>query len=91
MIRKPDEGNKSTMPHVNELYVVRLYDGFDNLWMDVSGPVPKEEADRIWKEKTDDGKKMTKFDDIDYYAVFPADTRMLYRDKSEGGLGGRDS
>lgn len=61
-----------------KLYVVRLYDGFDRLWMDVSDPVSYDEAERIWNEKTDDGTKMTSYDDIDYYRVFPADTKMLY-------------
>lgn len=61
-----------------ELYVVRLYDGFDNEWMDVSKPVSAEEADRIWREKTEGGTKNTSYDDIDYYRVFPADTTMLY-------------
>lgn len=72
------------------LYVVRFYDGMDNVWMNVSCRVTKEEATRLWNEKTDNGKRNTKFADIDYYAIFPADTVMLYRDKSEGGLGGRD-
>ncbi len=63
---------------VSGLFVVRLYDGFDYCWMDVSEPVSRNEAERIWKEKTDDGKRNTKYDDIDYYAIFPADTRMLF-------------
>ena len=61
-----------------ELYVVRLYDGFDNEWMDVSEPVSRKEAEKILNEKTEDGTKNTKFDDIDYYAIFPADTIMYY-------------
>ena len=66
-----------------KLYVVRLYDGFDNLWMDVSKPLPKDEAHKILMEKTKDGTKNTKFDDIDYYAIFPADTTMMF--SSEAG------
>lgn len=65
-----------------DLFVVRLYDGFDNRWIDVSGAVNKDEADRIWREKTQNGKKSTSYNDIDYYRVFPADTRMLYADWS---------
>lgn len=72
------------------MYVVRFYDGFDNVWMNVSEPVTEEEANRIWNEKTDNGKKNTTYSDIDYYKIFPADSVMLYRDVSEGGLGGRD-
>lgn len=62
-----------------ELFIVRLYDGFDNKWMDVSEPVSKEEADRIWNEKTENGKKRTSYEDIDYFEIFPADTQMLFR------------
>lgn len=67
-------------PNVDK-FVVRLYDGMDNVWMDVSEPVSKEEADRIWNQKTDNGTKKTKFDDIDYFKVFPADTNMVFRDR----------
>ena len=61
-----------------EKFIVRLYDGFDNEWMDVSSPVSKEEAQKIWNNKTKDGTQMTKFEDIDYYAIFPADTVMHF-------------
>jgi hypothetical protein len=59
-------------------YIVRLYDGFDNEWIDVSEPVSKEEAEKIWNEKTNNGTRKTKFDDIDYYKIFPEDTIMFY-------------
>ena len=61
-----------------ELFVVRLYDGFDGMWMDVSESVSREEAERIWNKKTDNGKRMTKYADIDYYQIFPADTKMYF-------------
>jgi hypothetical protein len=61
-------------------FIVRLYDGFDNQWMDISKPVSKEEAQKIWAENTNGGTKNTKYSDIDYYAIFPADTKMLYSD-----------
>jgi len=61
-----------------KLYVVRLYDGFDNIWMDVSKPLPYDEAHKILMEKTKDGTKNTKYDDIDYYKMFPADTTMMF-------------
>lgn len=64
---------------MTELFVVRLWDGMDGIWMDVSESVSKEEADRIWAEKTKNGTKNTKYDDIDYYCIFPADTVMRYR------------
>jgi hypothetical protein len=70
-----------------KLYVVRLYDGFDHLWMDVSGPLPYKEAHKMLMEETKDGTKNAKFEDIDYYAIFPADTTMMY--SLEGGYKGR--
>lgn len=72
---------------MEKLYVVRLYDGFDNMWLDVSGPLPYDKAKEIWLEKTNNGTKFTKFNDIDYYKIFPADTRMMY--SSEAGYRGR--
>jgi hypothetical protein len=63
---------------IGKLYVVRLYDGFDNEWMDVTVPLPYDEALAEWNLRTDDGQKMTKFEDIDYYRIFPSDTRMLF-------------
>ena len=64
---------------MEEKFVVRLYDGFDYVWIDVSEPVSKEEANRIWNEKTENGTRKTKYEDIDYFAIFPADTVMHYR------------
>lgn len=61
-----------------KLFVVRLYDGMDNCWMDVSEPLPKIEADQVWLEKTDNGTRATHYDDIDYYRVCPADTKMVH-------------
>ena len=73
-------------PEPEKLFVVRLYDGFDHQWMDVSGPLPKAEADKVWNEKTKNGTKKTRYGDIDYYAIYPADTRMIY----SGGFGAHD-
>jgi hypothetical protein len=61
-----------------ELFVVRLFDGMDFKWMDVSDPVPKDEARKIWTQKTEDGAKSASYFDIDYYAIFPADTKMVF-------------
>ena len=66
---------------IEEKYIVRLYDGFDNEWMDISKPVSKDEAMKIWNKETLDGTKNTCFDDIDYYKIFPADTRMFFSSK----------
>lgn len=38
---------------MDSLFIVRLYDGMDNQWIDVSGPLPYDEANKIWREKTD--------------------------------------
>ncbi len=68
-------------PHLNKAdcnkFVVRLYDGFDNEWIDITEPLPLNEAMKVWRENTKDGTEKYKYDDIDYYDVFPADTKML--------------
>lgn len=61
------------------LYVVRLYDGFDRKWLDVSEPVSKQEAEKISDEKTKGGAQNTCYADIDYYNIFPANTKMRWR------------
>jgi hypothetical protein len=63
-----------------ELFIVRLYDGFDNQWIDITGPVSEEVAQKVWNEKTDNGTKKSKFEHIDYYRIFPANTKMLFSD-----------
>lgn len=66
-----------------DTFVVRLYDGFDNEWMDVSKSVSGRRAKKIWAEKTDNGKKNTSYGDIDYYAIFPTDTTMVFSEKGK--------
>jgi hypothetical protein len=68
---------------IDQLFIVRFYDGFDNQWMDVTGPLTRAEADRILAEKTSNGTRNASYGDIDYYSIFPADTRMVY----SGGFG----
>lgn len=58
------------------LYIVRLYDGFDDEWMDVSVPLPYDEAVELCKTKNRNrrgsaGKETGSYSDIDYYKVFP--------------------
>ncbi len=62
------------------LFIVRLYDGMDNQWIDVSKALPYDEAERVWLDKTNNGTKMIAYEEIDYYRIFPADTRMLFSD-----------
>ncbi len=64
---------------IDGLYVVRVYDGFDYCWTDVTRPVPLDEAKKVWNERTKDGTQNTKYADIDYYKIFPAGTRMCFR------------
>lgn len=71
------------------LFIVRLFDGMDGIWIDVSEKVSLAEAERIWNEKTDGGKRKTKYGDIDYYKVFPADTVMHFSDEGVGEMRGR--
>lgn len=59
-------------------FIVRLYDGGDHYWIDVSGPVSWPEAVAIWEVKTANGTRNTEFKHFDYYDIFPADTQMLY-------------
>jgi hypothetical protein len=65
------------------LYVVRYYDGLRNQWSDVSSPVTMRNAKRIWDRKTNGGTQNTKFADLAYYKIFPADEDMVF----SGGVG----
>ena len=58
-------------------FIVRLYDGFDNLWIDISEPLTLNKAMELWREKTKDGTENYCYDHIDYYDVFPDNTQML--------------
>lgn len=68
----------------NPLFVIRFWDGFDGEWMDVSGPLVRWEANRLCGDKNEKrsgsgaGKRTGSYGDIDYYAVFPADTTMYF-------------
>lgn len=59
-----------------EKYIVRLFDMFDG-WIDIQDNLTKDEADQLLAEKTNNGTKNTKYEDGDYYAIFPSDTKML--------------
>ena len=60
----------------DQLYVVRLFDMFDG-WIDITKPLSKEEVDKVWNKKTENGTKNKEYADGDYYAIFPSDTRMI--------------
>jgi hypothetical protein len=59
-------------------FIVRLWDGMDGCWCDCTGEVSPREALELWMERTKDGTEKIKFDEIDYYAIFPAGTRMMW-------------
>lgn len=60
-----------------KLYVVRLFDMFDG-WIDISKPLPKDEAEEEYNKLTANGTQNTKYSDGDYYAIFPSNTRMVF-------------
>lgn len=62
-----------------KLYIVRLYDSFERIWIDITEPIPKEKADEIWNKKTSNGTKLIKYEDLSYYKIFLVDTKMLFR------------
>ncbi len=68
---------------MTDQFVVRLWDMFDG-WIDITEPVSRDEADRVWREKTSNGKEKTKYGDGDYYKVFPADTKMYWTPERMG-------
>lgn len=58
------------------LFTVRVYDGMDHRWCDVLTSVDLAFALKRWCKETKNGTEKFCFDDIDYYRIFPADTRM---------------
>lgn len=64
-------------------FVVRLWDGMDGCWTDVSEPVSRAEALAVWWKHTHKGRKKIRFADIDYYRIFNEGTAMLW-DGREG-------
>jgi len=67
---------------INKKYIVRLYDGFDNEWIDITKPISKQEAQKVWNKLTENGTKKICYDDIDYFKIFPADKLMLFSEQS---------
>jgi hypothetical protein len=64
-------------------FTVRQWDGMDGCWADCVTDVDRDEALRVWAEYTKSGTQRTSYHDIDYYRIFPADTKMLW-DGSDG-------
>jgi hypothetical protein len=68
----------------HERFIVRVWDGMDGCWTDCTSNVSGDEALRYWAERTDGGAHHVAYAEIDYYAIFPDGTHMLW-DGSEGG------
>jgi NDP-sugar pyrophosphorylase family protein len=51
------------------MYTVRLYDGFDNEWMDIETFDNYDEAKKLWNDRTKNGTENTSYNDIDYYII----------------------
>lgn len=49
-------------------YALRLWDCNDG-WTTVKGPCSREEAEKAWIEKTDNGRHSTSYEDMNYYKV----------------------
>jgi hypothetical protein len=64
-------------------FIVRVWDGMDGCWTDCSGEISRDEALHVWADRTDNGARRVSYAEIDYYAIFPGGTRMLW-DGSEG-------
>ena len=54
-------------------YIVRLFDGFDNEWLDICYPTSPDEAQKLYNQKTENGTKFTNYRHIDYYGIFEVD------------------
>jgi hypothetical protein len=70
-------------------FTLRVYDGMDHCWCDCldATKVSLDVALSKWMKETDSGTKRVAFSEIDYYRIFPADTRMIYDSDSAGERG----
>ena len=55
-----------------EFFIVRGYDVYDRCWFDISGPVSRVEADRVYNEVTNNRTAYTRYSDGCYYKIFQA-------------------
>lgn len=68
----------------HKIFVVRVWDGMDGCWTDCTrNDLRADEALHVWAERTGGGVHHISYAEIDYYAIFPGGTRMLW-DGSEG-------
>lgn len=68
-------------PSENGLYTLRMHDSFDHGWIDCTGFVSKpwDECLAEWNRETSNGTRLTQYSDREYYAIFPANTTMVYQ------------
>jgi hypothetical protein len=73
------------IPNFAGWFTVRLFDGMDGCWCDLDEAtnVTGDVALKVWSKKTKKGTKKVAFSEIDYFRIFPEDTRMTW-DGSEG-------
>jgi hypothetical protein len=66
-------------------FAVRGWDGMGGCWTDChdATAVTADAALAKWLKVTDNGTRRVAFSEIDYYRIFPADTRMTW-DGSDG-------
>jgi hypothetical protein len=64
-------------------YTVRQWDMFDG-WFDIKADLSWADAVALWLEQTKNGTRNTKYNDGDYYDIFPAGTRMIYTPETLG-------
>lgn len=58
-------------------WVLRHYDGFDNEWIDIATGWLRNIATK-YCEMTKNDTEQCHFDHIDYYAIFPEDSKMIW-------------
>jgi hypothetical protein len=72
-----------------ERFIVRLWDGFDGEWSDVSQPLSAAAAMVAWAKRTNNGTRATSHREVDYYAIFPSTTTMRFSHDGVGSQTGR--
>lgn len=66
--------------HFNtDKFILRLYDGGENRWIDVRDEIPWDEAVAALRANTKEGTEYARYEHGSYYSIFPERTRMLYR------------
>lgn len=67
--------------NLNVKFVVRLWDGFDNCWIDITKPISLFEAREKWVENTRNGTRKANPTEKEYYDIFPVKTEDITHSK----------